>query len=91
MQETLSTFPLFQDCLQECGGDVEKAFSQYFIRVIGWHGRLTAEILNLADNAKTELRGMTAKMVLETILGPREKLVVLKPLDLKSLEVSFQQ
>lgn len=79
MQETLSTFPLFQDCLRECGGDLEKAFSQYVVKVNDWHGRLTLDIINLVENAKTELRDMTPRMVLETVLGPREKLVVLKP------------
>lgn len=80
MQETLSTFPMFEDCMRECGGDLEKAFSQYVVKVYDWHGRLALDIVNLIENAKTELRGMTPKMVLETILGPRDKLVAFKPL-----------
>jgi len=85
MQETLSTFPIFADSVRECGGDMEKAFSQYFVKVSDWHNNVVLYVINLIDNAKIELRGMTPEMVLRTLLGPRDKLVGLKQVPIEAL------
>lgn len=69
MKQDLSTFPSFALILKECQGDWEKAQANYFIAVAMWHEDIVSEAKRLLDNAKTELRGITAKMLLQEFLG----------------------
>jgi len=71
MEEDCSTFPDFVKTLGECKADMDEALGQYIIRVTCWHEKLVSNIKKLLANEKTELRGLTAKMVLQEILGKK--------------------
>jgi hypothetical protein len=71
MEETLSTFPTFDQSLNDCKNDWEKAQAQYFIKVTTWHQKLTQQVVKLLENKKTELDGLTAEMVLQELLGKK--------------------
>jgi len=71
MEEDCSTFPDFVDTLKECKANVDEALGQYVIRVRCWHEKFSSGIEKLLANEKTELQGLTPKMVLQEILGQK--------------------
>lgn len=72
MMETLSTFPTFQETLEKCGNDWEKAQAEYYVKVTTWHTKIVEDVTSLISNSKKELQGMTPKMVLEMLLGANQ-------------------